>query len=290
MKCYLCPRLCGADRKTEKGACGMGEAPVAARAALHRWEEPCISGERGSGAVFFSGCPLKCVFCQNTEISRGGFGKEITVPRLREIYEELIAAGAHNINLVSPTHFVPAVLRSLKEPLPVPVVYNSSGYERVETLRMLEGRVQIWLPDCKYSDEMLARRCSAAPGYFDIARAAILEMFRQTGPYRMGEDGLLQSGVVIRHLVLPGQLENSRGVIDWVAETFRPGEVLFSLMSQYIPCGGAADIPGLGRPLSAEEQEEIEEYLFESGIEDGFVQERSAADKSYIPSFDLTGV
>lgn len=290
MKCYLCPRRCGVDRSLETGACRMGETPVIARAALHFWEEPCISGERGSGAVFFSGCALRCAFCQNGKISHGGFGKEVSAGRLREIYKELIAAGAHNINLVNPTHFVPAVLSSLEGGLPVPVVYNSGGYERVETLRMLEGRVQIWLPDLKYSDDALARRYSAAPGYFETAKAAVREMFSQSGPYRMDGDGLLQSGVVIRHLVLPGQLENSKRVIDWVADTFKPGEVLFSLMSQYLPLGRAADFPEIDRELTEREQEEIERYLFESGIEDGFVQERSAADRRYIPEFDLTGV
>ncbi|MDD2955943.1 MAG: radical SAM protein [Oscillospiraceae bacterium] len=290
MLCNLCPRACGVDRSVARGVCRMGENPVLARAALHRWEEPCVSGERGSGTVFFSGCSLGCVFCQNDSISREGFGREVSVARLREIYEELIAQGAHNINLVSPTHFVPAILRSLEKPLPVPVVYNSGGYERVETLRLLEGKVQVWLPDCKYGEDAPARRYCAAPGYFETAKAAILEMFRQTGPYRLDEDGMIQKGVIIRHLVLPGQLESSRRVIDWVAETFSPGDVLFSLMSQYIPCGRAADFPEINRPITSQEQEEIENYLFDSGIEDGFVQERDAADDQYVPLFDLTGV
>ena len=208
----------------------MPAVPVIARAGLHLWEEPVLSGTRGSGAVFFSGCSLGCVYCQNHTISAEGVGKAVTTERLREIFRELIAQGAHNIDLITASHFVPFLLPALEEPLPVPVVFNCGGYERVETLRLLEGKVQIWLPDLKYGLEEPARRYSHAPDYFPVATEAIREMFRQVGPCRM-EDGLLRQGVVIRHLVLPGELENTKAVIDWVSGTFRPGDVLFSLMS-----------------------------------------------------------
>ena len=295
-----------------------------ARAALHMWEEPPISGTHGSGTVFFSGCTLRCCYCQNRDISAGGFGKPVTTARLREIFEELIAQGAHNINLVTPTHFLPWILPALEPKLRVPVVYNCGGYESVETLRLLEGKTDIWLPDLKYADGALAAELSAAPDYFPVAAAAIREMFRQTGPYVMEdgllkpgrryshapdyfpgateairemfrqvgpcrmEDGLLRQGVVIRHLVLPGQLESTRRVIDWVARTFRPGEVLFSLMSQYTPQPGAEGL--LARHVTRAEYRAAAAYMENCGITDGFTQERTAAREEYTPSFDRTGV
>ena len=198
---------------------------------LHQWEEPCLVGDRGAGCVFFSGCNLRCCFCQNGTISRQGLGRSVGVQRLREIYDELIAQGAACIDLVTPTHFTPAIVESLDRPLPVPVVWNSGGYEKPETLRLLEGRVQIYLPDLKYALPGPAKKYSGAEDYFYWARAAILEMFRQTGPYQM-ENGRLKSGVLIRHLLLPGELENTRQVLDWVSAAFRPGDVLFSLMGK----------------------------------------------------------
>lgn len=294
--CNFCPHNCNADRPREEGApgqlglCHSAWAPKVARAGLHFWEEPCISGTKGSGTVFFTGCNLHCVFCQNYAISFQETGKEITVQHLREIYENLIKQGANNINLVTPTHFIPAILASLKEPLPVPVVYNSSGYEKVETLKSLAGKVQIYLPDLKYHDDKIARKYSHAPHYFAIATEAIREMYRQVGPYKLGKDGLLAKGVIIRHLILPGCTADSKAVIDWVAKTFKPGQVMFSLMHQYIPCGRAVDFPEINRKLMAEEYKEVEAYLFKSSIEDGFVQEEEAADGEFIPSFDGTGV
>jgi len=289
--CLNCARKCGIDRDHATGFCGMNALPVVARAGLHRWEEPCVSGTNGSGAVFFSGCNLKCVFCQNYGISSENRGKVITVQRLREIYQELIAQGAHNINLVTPTHFSDAVLQSLTPALPVPVVYNTNGYESVENLRRFEGKVQIYLPDVKYSDDALAVRYSRAPDYFRTAKESVLEMFRQTGPYSLNEaTGLLERGVIIRHLLLPGQLENTMRVIDWVAETFRPGDVMFSLMRQYIPHGRAADYPELNRKVAEEEYQAVEDYLFSTDIEDGFVQEDESASEEFIPAFDGTGV
>ena len=276
MICTLCPRRCGAERtETEgHGFCGMPAGLRVARAALHLWEEPPLSGTRGSGTVFFSGCTLRCCYCQNREISAGGFGRAITTGRLREIFEELIAQGAHNINLVTPTHFLPWILPALEPKLPVPVVYNCGGYESVETLRLLEGKVDVYLPDLKYADAALAARLSAAPDYFPAATAAIREMFRQTGPYVM-EDGLLKRGVMIRHLVLPGQLDNTRRCIDWVAQTFSPGQVLFSLMSQYTPQPGAEG--PLGRHVTAGEYRSAVAYVKDCGSTDGFTQERTAA-------------
>ena len=289
MICTLCPRRCGAERtETEgHGFCGMPAGLRVARAALHLWEEPPLSGTRGSGTVCFSGCTLRCCYCQNREISAGGFGRAITTGRLREIFEELIAQGAHNINLVTPTHFLPWILPALEPKLPVPVVYNCGGYESVETLRLLEGKVDVYLPDLKYADAALAARLSAAPDYFPAATAAIREMFRQTGPYVM-EDGLLKRGVMIRHLVLPGQLDNTRRCIDWVAQTFSPGQVLFSLMSQYTPQPGAEG--PLGRHVTAGEYRSAVAYMKNCGITDGFTQERTAAREEYTPPFDLTGV
>lgn len=289
MICTLCPRRCGALRTEDSGSgfCGMPELPVVARAMLHQWEEPCISGTRGSGAVFFSGCVLGCVFCQNGRISRERFGKPVSAARLREIFEELIVQGAHNINLVSPTPYVPAVLQALEKPLPVPVVWNTGGYERVETLRALEGKVQIWLPDMKYGDSDLAKAYSGAADYFETAAAAIREMHRQTGDWVI-EDGLLKKGVVIRHLLLPGALDNARAVMDWVAETFRPGQVLFSLMSQYTPQPGAEGL--LARRVTGGEYRAALAYMRNAGILDGYCQDSSSAREEYTPVFDLSGV
>lgn len=294
--CNLCPRSCRIPRKTsrkERGAvgyCKLGMMPVVARAALHHWEEPCISGSRGAGTVFFSGCNLSCVYCQNYEISELNKGKEISIERLRAIYGELIAQGAHNIDLVTPTHFTHAIFQSLRDPLPVPVVYNCGGYESVHTVAFLRKKIQIWLPDLKYSDSKASKRYSDAPDYFEKATAAIEQMFRQTGPYEMGADGLLKKGVIIRHLILPGQLENTKGVLEYIAETFKPGDILFSLMRQYIPCGRASDFPEINRRLTDEEYEEAEAYMDACGIEDGYVQQKESSDKQFIPLFDGTGV
>ena len=289
MICNLCPRNCGAER-TETGSggvCGQPAAPVCARAGLHLWEEPCLVGDRGAGTVFFSGCNLRCVFCQNGPISREGVGRTVSAARLRTIYGELIAQGAACIDLVTPTHFTPVILESLAEPLPVPVVWNSGGYEKPETLRTLEGRVQVYLPDLKYALPGPAKRYSGAEDYFEWASAAILEMFRQTGPYRM-ENGLLRAGVLIRHLILPGELENTRRCIDWVARTFAPGDVLFSLMSQYTPQPGAEGT--LRRHVTRAEYGAAAQYLENCGITDGYVQERTSAREEYTPDFDLSGV
>lgn len=289
MICTLCPRRCGAERTAEAGGgfCRMPGGLRVARAMLHHWEEPPISGQNGAGTVFFSGCTLGCVYCQNGDISAGGFGKDISTARLREIFEELIAQGAHNIELVTPTHFLPWILPALTPRLPVPVVYNCGGYERVETLRALEGLVDVYLPDLKYADGALAAELSGAADYFPVACEAIREMFRQVGPYVL-EDGLLTRGVVIRHLVLPGYLDNTRRVLDWIAETFALGDVLVSLMSQYTP---TANMTGrLARRVTAAEYRAAADYMRNCGITDGFVQERTSAEEAYTPAFDGEGV
>lgn len=287
--CNDCPRKCGAVRGgAGKGFCRMGANPVLARAALHFDEEPVISGERGAGAVFFSGCALRCRFCQNFEISHHNFGREITPARLREIYFELIDQGAQNINLVNPTHFVRPILESLEGGLPVPVVWNTGGYERVETVRRLEGKVQVWLPDLKYIRSDSARRYSAAPDYFEHASAAIQEMLRQAGPVVLGDDGAIQSGVIVRHLILPGCAEESMEILDWVAENL-PGAWI-SLMAQYLPFGNVEGVDQLDRRLTQEEYDRVCDHLLDLGLEDGFVQELSSSDEKYIPIFDLTGV
>ena len=289
MLCNICPRKCNTDRSQALGFCGSGELPRVARSAPPMWEEPPISGERGSGAVFFSGCSLRCVYCQNYGISVENFGKTLTPAELRAVYSRLIEKGVHNISLITASHFLEGVLESLSSPLPVPVVWNSGGYESVESLRRLEGKVQIYLPDMKYSLSAPARRYSFAPDYPEIAKSAILEMFRQTGPYELDGDGIMKSGVLI-HLVLPGNLENTFGVIDWVSETFSEGEVLFSLMSQYTPFGRASDFPELSRRLTEAEYDAAVRYMEERGITDGFYQELSSAKEEYTPDFDLTGI
>ena len=286
--CTLCPRMCGADRTKAPGFCGASHQIKAARAALHQWEEPPISGTRGSGTVFFSGCSLGCVFCQNDAISHQDFGRPISLERLRAICFELIDQGAHNINLVNPTHYAHAVARLLARPLPVPVVWNSGGYDRVDTLRGLEGKIQIYLPDLKYVTPEYAEQYSGAADYPEAAQAAILEMFRQTGPC-VYQDGLLKQGVIIRHLLLPGKLAEAKRVMDWVAEHFAPGAVAFSLMSQYLPWGRAAEFPALNRRLRPSEVRSAEDYMDALGLE-GFTQGAEAARSEYIPAFDLTGV
>ncbi len=287
MLCSICPRKCGVSRDaTHPGFCGVGWDPVVARAAPHFWEEPCVSGSRGSGAVFFAGCGLRCVFCQNHEISGGGRGKTVSVDRLREIFRELESQGVHNINLVTGAHFLPAIIQALDPPPGVPVVWNSGGYETVPALKALAGKVQVYLPDMKYMDSGLAARLSGAVDYPDVARAAILEMFRQTGPYRLDGDGMLTRGVMIRHLVLPGELDNTFDLLDWIADTFKPGDVLVSLMGQYTPNG----LGGPDRRLTEAEYERACDYMAALGLLEGYTQDLSSAESEYTPPFDGTGV
>ncbi len=291
--CRVCPRNCGARREKDygEGFCRMGAFPRVARAALHFWEEPCISGTRGSGTVFFSGCSLRCAFCQNEEISANGYGREITPEELAGIYQDLEAQGAHNINLVNPTHFVPAILESFQYYRPkVPVVYNSSGYEKVETLKLLEGKIDVYLPDLKYFDPEKARRYSGAPDYFQAASKAVCEMARQTGKPEFDEDGMLVKGTVVRHLVLPLATQNAIEILRFLKETLDK-QVLVSLMGQYVPYGRVrrGEFPELNRRITKREYEKVQEELFRLDL-NGFVQELSSAKKDFIPSFDLTGV
>ncbi len=289
--CTACPRKCGKERfdKIGTGICGMPRLPKIARAAVHFGEEPCISGIRGSGTVFFSGCSLKCVFCQNDEISRLGFGEIISVDALRKIYFSLKEKEVHNINLVNPSHYIDVIAESLNEPIGIPVVYNSGGYDDAEGLKKLEGKIQVYMPDMKYSVNAVAKKYSGASDYFEVAHKAIKEMYRQTGDYILDGDGILQRGVLIRHLILPENTENTLGVIDWVSENFSKNSVLFSLMSQYTPIKNHK-LPELNRCITKAEYEAAESYMYLSGITDGFVQELSSADKDFIPKFDLTGV
>ncbi len=288
--CTLCPRRCGVVRtRGQLGFCKMPGQVHAARAGVHYWEEPVISGSFGSGAVFFSGCTLKCAFCQNYDISQENFGKPLTSAELRAAFERLIDEGVQNINLVTPTHFLPDILPALEPKLPVPVVYNCGGYESVETLRQLEGKIDVYLPDFKYSDNALAKKLSSAPDYFETASAAILEMYRQVGkPVIEGDE--MKRGVLVRHLVLPGCVDNSLGVLDWVAEHFRSGDILFSLMSQYVPMGRAVEMPPFDRRITELEYDSVLSYMMLLGIEDGYTQDFSSAERGYTPSFDLTGL
>ena len=290
--CSICPRRCGADRSRGEGFCRSPETAMVARAALHFGEEPCISGTRGSGAVFFSGCNLRCVFCQNSEISRGAAGRPVSVQGLREIFRRLAGEGAHNINLVTPTHYSRVIIAALEGFDPgIPIVWNSSGYDSVGTLRSLEGCVQIYMPDLKYSDPALAARYSSALDYPQTARAAIREMYRQTGPFVLDGDGILQSGVLIRHLILPGSAENTLGVIDMIEDDFPPEGVMLSLMSQYTPMPGLpGGYPELQRRVTQEEYDRCVSYLNFSDIENGFLQDLDSATDALLPAFDGTGV
>ncbi len=291
--CSDCPRKCAARRAddTPGGVCASPALPHIARAAAHFGEEPCISGTRGSGAIFFSGCNLRCVFCQNHEISRSMRGKRVDAAALRDIMLRLRDEGVHNINLVTPSHYVRVICQALDGlSLGIPVVWNSSGYESVETLRRLEGLVQVYMPDYKYAGSEPARRYSAAADYPRVAADAIREMFRQRGAYVLDAEGLLRSGVLIRHLILPGQEENSMDVIDFVADAFPAGSVLFSLMSQYTPMPAVARFPELSQRVSAGTNALLIHYMAQRGITDGYWQEPEAATEEMIPAFDGTGV
>ena len=282
VNCNLCPRQCGVDRtKGEKGFCRCPDTALVAKTMLHKWEEPVLAGNGGSGAIFFGGCTLGCQYCQNAAISGGPVGREVSSAQLRQIMEDLIAQGAENIDLVTPTQFLPTILPALSPKLPVPVVYNCGGYERAETLRKLDDLVDIYLPDMKYADNALAATLSGAKNYFQVASSAIKEMFQQVGPVQWQGEKVTR-GVIIRHLILPGQVENSLRVLDWIGETFAPGEVLVSLMRQYTP------MPGLkspfDRPITEEEYDSVLSWMFLNDIE-GFTQEASSSTTAFIPDF-----
>lgn len=292
-RCTLCPRECKVDRTKTLGFCKSSDKLKVARAQLHFWEEPCISGTNGSGTVFFSGCTLQCVFCQNSQISRGEWGKEITIQRLCEIFLELEKKGAHNINLVTPTqyvlHIIKAIDLSREKGLSLPIVYNTSGYEKVQTLRLLKGYVDIYLPDFKYYDERFSKKYSNCENYFENVTKAIDEMFSQVGECEFDENGLLKKGVVIRHLCLPKLTDDTKRILKYINRRF-DDKVLISIMSQYTPHGDLKDYPEIALPLSKDEYQEILEYAQMIGISNGFVQEGESAKESFIPPFDLTGV
>ena len=282
--CTLCPRMCGADRAAgETGFCRCPAEAVVAKTMLHQWEEPALSPNGRSGAIFFGGCSLGCLYCQNHAISGSPVGTRTDGPGLRQMMEELIARGAENIDLVTPGQYLPTVLEALARPVGVPVVYNCGGYERVESIRDLAGKVDIYLPDFKYMDKTLAARLSGAPDYPETAANAIREMAAQVGPPQWEGEKLVK-GVVIRHLILPGQVENSLRVLDWIGENFTPGQVLVSLIRQYTPMGQIEGMPEMSRRVTEEEYQAVLSWMYLNDLE-GFVQEESAADAKFIPDF-----
>ncbi len=293
MICNDCPRQCNIDRSSQKGYCNSYDRIKLARAALHMWEEPCISGENGSGAIFFSGCNMQCAFCQNKEIAHGDTGKEVSVERLAQIMLELQEKKANNINLVTPSHYVNQIIDALdiakREGLVIPIVYNSSSYERVETLKRLEGYVDVYLPDCKYYDDKLARDLSKATNYFDTAWQAIAQMYQQVGPCSFDEKGMIKSGVIVRHLVLPGHISDSKQIIGRLYKEYGD-DVYLSIMSQYTPLREVEGYPGLSRKLSRREYDKILDYAIELGVQNAFMQELCVASESFIPEFDCEGV
>lgn len=288
--CTACPRNCEINRTASPGFCGVTDTFRVARAALHHWEEPCISGAKGSGTVFFSGCNLKCVYCQNFEISHNAFGKDISDERLTQIFDELIEQGAHNINLVNPTHYALRLAQLLKNKKPsVPIVYNTSGYEKAETLKELEDIVDIYLTDLKYCDNKVSKKYSKAEDYFNFASDAIREMKRQQPEDIFDSDGIMKKGVIIRSLILPGNISQSMKALDFVADNFG-NETIVSLMSQYTPCGHCNEFPTINRRISKREYITVLNHLDSLGFENAYVQELSSAKEEYIPPFDLTGV
>ena len=294
-ECRLCPRECGVNRLAgQKGRCGaVGEKVKVARAALHYWEEPCISGSRGSGAVFFSYCPLRCVYCQNREISRGDAGKEIPVSRLAEIFLELQGKQAHNINLVTPTHYVPQIILALREAkekgLSIPVVFNCGGYEKPETLKLLEGLVDVWLPDFKYVSTEHAAKYSGAADYLENAKAALSEMVRQAGKPVFDIHGIMTRGVIVRHLVLPGMSKESKKILRYLHRTYGD-RIYLSIMSQFTPLENVKDYPEIDRTVTESEYENLLDFAMNIGIENAYIQEGGTADESFIPPFDCEGV
>ena len=292
-KCMLCPRNCGADRTKTTGFCGQSDKLYAARASLHMWEEPCISGESGSGTVFFTGCNLVCVYCQNREIANEHIGFEITAERLAEIFLEQQDRGANNINLVTPTHYAPHIIRALDmvrgKLLKIPVLYNCGGYESVETLKMLEGYIDIYMPDFKYMDGEIAKKYSNAADYPEAAKAAVAEMVRQTGKCRFDENGIMQRGTLVRNLVLPSYTENSKQVIEYLYNTYG-GSIYMSIMNQYTPMQNIKAYPELNRTVTAAEYDAVVDFAVELGVENAFVQEGGAVSESFIPLFDGEGI
>lgn len=294
IKCTLCPKNCGVNRTADGiGICGASSEIKIARVSLHYWEEPCISGTKGSGTVFFSNCNLMCVFCQNNAISHKGLGKSVSINRLSEIFLEQETRGAHNINLVTPTHFVPQIVEAIKisrsHGLSIPIVYNSNGYENIETIKALKGYIDIYLPDLKYYDDKYAIRYSNAPNYFKAASKVIQEMYNQTGNPVFDEQGIMKKGLIIRHLMLPGLLFDSKKVIDYVYKTFGH-KVYISIMNQYTPVNNLENYPEINKPLNPMHYESLIDYCVSLGIKNAFIQEEGTVSESFIPEFDFRGV
>lgn len=291
--CTLCPRKCGVNREDKRGFCGESNALRVARASLHMWEEPCLSGDIGSGTVFFTGCNLGCVYCQNYNITHEHHGKEITVERLSQIFLELQDKGAANVNLITAAHFTPQVVSALdiarKSGLEIPIVYNSSGYESRETLQMLDGYIDIYLPDYKYFDSTLAKKFSFAPDYPKVVKEALSEMFRQVGKPIFDNDGMMKKGMIVRHLVLPAHTDDSMNVLRDLHETFGD-DIFISIMSQYTPCRKFEEYPELSRKLTRYEYKKVTNFAEKLGITNGFMQSGEAAKESFIPDFDYRGV
>lgn len=292
MKCNLCPRSCGIERSEKKGVCGVNDKIKLARAALHFWEEPCISGENGSGAVFFAGCPLKCVFCQNKKISQECIGKEITAERLAEIFLELQAKKAHNINLVTPTQFIPQLIEALglaeKRGLDIPIIYNTGGYEKKESLKKLDKKIDVYLPDFKYISEETSGKYSNAPDYPQTVKAAISEMVKQRPEIEFDENGIIKSGVIVRHLVLPGYAEESKKIIEYLYKAYG-NSIYLSIMNQYTPVN-VQKYPEINRCVTKKEYESVIDYAIKIGVENAFIQEDGTAEESFIPEFNGEGV
>ena len=290
-KCELCGFKCGVNRNSTYGVCKCGTMPRLALVSRHDWEEPCISGENGSGTIFFSGCNFSCIFCQNYKISQENFGKDITIERLAEIFLEQQERGMNNINLVSPTPYVPVIIEALKiakeNGLKIPIVYNTNGYDTVETIKMLEGYVDVYLPDLKYFDDDVARKYSKCNNYFNIATQAILEMYKQVGIPKFNADGIIQRGVIIRHLIIPGNIIQTKKILAWIKENL-PKEIYISIMAQYFPAYKAASDSVINRKITYREYNMVCSML--EKFENGYIQELGEHEEEYVPNFDLSGI
>ena len=291
--CQVCPRNCKVNRNKTTGFCKSTATVKVAKAYGHMWEEPCISGTNGSGTVFFSNCNLRCVFCQNHDISQETIGKEISIDRLAEIFIEQQSKGFHNINLVNPTHYVPQIIEALhiakQKGLNIPIVYNSNGYENIETLKILKGYIDIYIPDFKYFSDKYSIKYSSAPNYFNIASSAIKEMVNQTGPCTFDDDGLMKKGVIIRHLMLPGLLFDSKKVVDYIYKTF-VDNIYLSLMNQYTPMFNADKYPEINKPLNPNHYEALIDYCIDIGYKNAFIQESGTDSTTFVPDFNLQGI
>ncbi|MEG2459967.1 MAG: radical SAM protein [Clostridia bacterium] len=290
-KCQMCPHSCKVNRLSGKlGRCKATANVKVALASLHYFEEPCISGDKGSGTIFFSACNLNCVFCQNSEISQNGLGKELSLQKLADVFLKMQSMGAHNINLVTPTIWIYQIIESIKIAkkggLVIPIIYNSNGYENVESLKMLEGYIDVYLPDLKYAEDDLGARYSNVPNYFSTAKACILEMYRQVGSPVIGDSGIIQRGLIIRHLVLPSHVSNTKKCLKWIKDNLS-SEVYVSVMAQYFPTYKAKDFPEICRKLSKEEYSEVMEYVEELDIQNGYMQELGEHEEEYVPVFNF---